>query len=117
MWFRHHYQELAQMMREHGLEYTALPEEPLDEPFAVPTGAGIIFGVTGGVSEAVLRRAYEVLAAEPAHEVEFTEVRGFEGLRSCGVDHWGQGHPLGGCQRAGQCGRIAQEDPGGYSSL
>ncbi len=76
-------QELAQMIREHGLEYTALPEEPLDEPFAVPTGAGIIFGVTGGVSEAVLRRAYEVLAAEPAHEVEFTEVRGFEGLRSC----------------------------------
>ena len=76
-------QELAQMIREHGLEFTALPEEPLDEPFAVPTGAGIIFGVTGGVSEAVLRRAYEVLAAEPAHEVEFTEVRGFEGLRSC----------------------------------
>ncbi len=76
-------QELADMIREQGLDYTALPEEPLDEPFAKPTGAGIIFGVTGGVSEAVLRRAYEVLASEPAHAVEFTEVRGFDGLRSC----------------------------------
>lgn len=75
--------ELAQMIREHGLDYMALPEEPLDEPFAQATGAGLIFGVTGGVSEAVLRRAYEVLGCEPAHAVEFTEVRGFEGLRTC----------------------------------
>lgn len=76
-------QELAQMIREHGLDYTTLPEEPLDEPFAQATGAGIIFGVTGGVSEAVLRRAYEALAGEAANQVEFTEVRGFAGVRSC----------------------------------
>ena len=78
-------QELAHMIKEAGIDFPSLEETPLDQPFGFVTGAGIIFGVTGGVSEAVLRRAYEILTQQELKNVVFSDVRGYEGLRSCEV--------------------------------
>ena len=56
--------ELGQMLREAGIDLTQLPEENYDDPLGTSTGAGVIFGATGGVMEAVLRTAYEVITSE-----------------------------------------------------
>lgn len=75
-------QELAHMIKEAGIDYASLPETPPDHPFGFVTGAGVIFGVTGGVSEAVLRLGYERLTETELDDVTFTEVRGYKGMRS-----------------------------------
>jgi len=74
-------QELARMIEEAGLDFGGLDPESLDMPFGFHTGAGVIFGNTGGVSEAVLRFAVEKVTGKPLARVDFQEVRGEGGLR------------------------------------
>lgn len=88
-------QELACMIKEAGMDYVSLPEIPLDHPFGFATGAGVIFGVTGGVSEAVLRLGCERLANAELENVSFTEVRGYTGMRQLHLDLEGQSLTLG----------------------
>ena len=83
-------QEIVQMIRESGLDYPHLESDSLDMPFGFTSGGGIIFGVTGGVSEAVLRAAHYLLLGEEPAQVNFTEVRGMEGLRAAEVDVGGK---------------------------
>lgn len=78
-------QELARMIEEKGLDFRKLEPESLDMPLGFKTGAGVIFGATGGVTEAVLRFAAEKVGHERAEQVEFTEVRGEEGVRAAAV--------------------------------
>ncbi len=70
--------EFVQMMFEAGLDLKKLPEEEFDEPMGTASGAGIIFGATGGVMEAALRTVYEWVSGEELSEVEFREIRGQE---------------------------------------
>lgn len=77
--------ELAQMIKEKGLDFTALPESHYDDPLGESTGAAVIFGVTGGVMEAALRTVYEVLTGEKLEEIEITAVRGMEGVREATI--------------------------------
>lgn len=79
-------QELAQMIKEAGLVFAELEEDSLDMPFGFTSGAGVIFGVTGGVAEAVLRAAYELVTKDELGPVNFEEVRGLEGTKSATVD-------------------------------
>ncbi len=74
-------QELARMIEERGLRFDRLEPESLDMPFGYKTGAGVIFGSSGGVSEAVLRYATEVLSGVKSDRVDYHEVRGEGGLR------------------------------------
>ena len=64
-----------------GIAFNALPDEEFDNPLGEGTGAGVIFGATGGVMEAALRTAVETLTGEELKNLEFTEVRGTEGLK------------------------------------
>ena len=73
--------EIARMIAETGLKFTKLAPESFDLPLGFKTGGGVIFGNSGGVSEAVLRFAYEKLSGESLSNVDFHEVRGSEGLR------------------------------------
>ena len=73
--------ELARMIDCAGIEFSSLPDEDFDAPLGTGTGAGVIFGATGGVMEAALRTAVEKITGEPAPSVEFTEVRGTEGIK------------------------------------
>ena len=78
--------ELAKMIKEAGLEFTALKDSVFDSPFGdEATGAGVIFGATGGVMEAALRTVAEVLTGEELKSVDFTAVRGTEGIKEATV--------------------------------
>ena len=73
--------ELARMIGRAGIKFTSLPDEEFDCPLGVDTGAAVIFGATGGVMEAALRTANDVLTGKDNSEIEFHEVRGTEGLK------------------------------------
>lgn len=79
-------QELARMIEESGLRFDKLEPESLDMPFGFKTGAGVIFGTTGGVTEAVLRFAAEKLSGTQLGSVEFKAVRGEEGIREATIN-------------------------------
>ena len=70
--------ELARLIKRCGIEFTALPDEDFDDPMGESTGAGVIFGATGGVMEAALRTAVETLTGEELATLEFSEVRGIK---------------------------------------
>jgi iron-only hydrogenase group A len=73
--------ELIWMIKCYGITITTLPEGEFDSPLGLASGAGDIFGTTGGVMEATLRAAAELITGKPTDRLEFTEVRAVEGLR------------------------------------
>ena len=73
--------EIARMIQRAGIKFTALPDEEFDNPLGIDTGAAVIFGATGGVMEAALRTANDVLTGKDNESVEFHEVRGTEGIK------------------------------------
>ncbi len=74
--------ELGNLIKRSGINFAKLPDEEFDQDLVgTYTGAGVIFGVTGGVMEAALRTAYYVLEGKEYGPVNFTEVRGFDGLK------------------------------------
>lgn len=77
--------ELGRMIKEAGINFALLADEDYDNPLGESTGAGTIFGATGGVIEAALRTASEQLAGKALEKVDFHEVRGMEGLREASV--------------------------------
>ena len=74
-------QELARMIEEAGLRFAKLDPESFDMPMGFKTGAGVIFGNSGGVSEAVLRYAAEKVTGQKLTNPDFLQVRGEEGMR------------------------------------
>ena len=74
-------QELGRMINASGIQFEELEPSSLDMPLGFYTGAGVIFGATGGVMEAALRYAAEVIRGQKMHRIEFKEVRGFEGIK------------------------------------
>lgn len=77
--------ELARMIKQAGIQFNLLPEEKFDQPFEEATGAGVIFGATGGVMEAALRTVAEVVENKPLDNIEFAAVRGTEGIKEATV--------------------------------
>ncbi len=77
--------ELAQMIKEAGIYLPELPKSGFDDPFGDATGAGLIFGATGGVMEAALRTVLELVTGDKIENIfenaEIKPVRGFEGIR------------------------------------
>ena len=78
--------ELARMIRAAGIDFASLPDEEFDSVLGESTGAGVIFGATGGVMEAALRFAYEVLTGKTLENVEFEAVRGLEGVKEASLE-------------------------------
>ena len=77
--------ELARMIKEAGIAFDQLPDGDFDSLLGESTGAGVIFGATGGVMEAALRTAYETITGKTLENVEFYEVRGIEGIKEAEV--------------------------------
>lgn len=77
--------EVSRMIREAGIDLAQMPSEALDMPFGLASGAAAIFGVTGGVTEAVLRRLVGSNRMEDLEEISFTGVRGSEGIKETTV--------------------------------
>lgn len=78
--------ELANMIKRAGIDFNALPDEEFDPVFGVASGAGHIFGATGGVMEAALRTVVEKVTGKPLEKLEFHEVRGVEAIKEAEYD-------------------------------
>ena len=78
-------QELIQMIKESGIVFDELEPEAVDMPFGTMSGAGVIFGVTGGVTEAVLRRITSDKSPAALRAIAFKGVRGDEGVKEAEV--------------------------------
>ncbi len=77
--------ELARMIKQANIDFPKLEDEEFDNPMGEATGAGAIFGTTGGVMEAALRAAYELITGEEIQNVEFEQVRGAKGIKKATV--------------------------------
>lgn len=73
--------ELAVLIRKCGIHFEILPDEQFDDPLGESSGAGVIFGATGGVMEAALRTAVEKITGEELKNLDFVEVRGTKGIK------------------------------------
>ncbi len=79
--------ELAIMIKQAGIDFLKLEDTPFDRLMGESTGAGVIFGATGGVMEAALRTAFELVTGRdvPFENLDITPVRGMEGIRQAGI--------------------------------
>lgn len=78
--------EITRMIQEAGIDLAQVQPEALDMPFGLSSGAGAIFGVTGGVTEAVLRRLVNNNRTEALEEISFSGIRGVEGIKEAKID-------------------------------
>jgi NADP-reducing hydrogenase subunit HndD len=84
--------ELASLIKLANINFTKLPDEDFDKPLGESTGAGVIFGTTGGVIEAAVRTAYELHTKKNLPKIDFNELRGMDGIRKATIDF--NGFPL-----------------------
>lgn len=78
--------ELARMIKEAGIDFTTLDADNFDDPMGISTGAGAIFGTTGGVMEAALRTVYELITGQNLERLDFEMVRGLSGIKEAQID-------------------------------
>ncbi len=86
--------ELAWMIKDAGIDFATLPDEQAEEMLGLSTGAATIFGVTGGVMEAMLRLLVEKLDDKNLENVEFKQVRGQKGVREAVISAGGKDHKV-----------------------
>jgi NADP-reducing hydrogenase subunit HndD len=97
--------ELANLIKAFNIDFNSLQDEDFDAPLGESTGAGVIFGATGGVIEAAVRTAYEVFTGKKLDRIDFNELRGLEGIRTATIDfngtpiHIGIAHQLGNARK------------------
>ena len=77
--------ELARMIREAGVDFRSLEDAKFDDPLGEATGAGVIFGATGGVMEAALRTVYYILEGKRINELDVKPIRGTEGIKEATI--------------------------------
>lgn len=77
--------ELARLIKRAGITFEKLPDEKYDDPLGISTGAGLIFGATGGVMEAALRTVYEIVTGEELANIDFHGVRGLTGVKEATI--------------------------------
>lgn len=78
--------ELGKMFRQMGIQFDRLTDMEFDNPFGITTGAAALFGASGGVAEAALRTVYEVVNGKPLDDINFTSVRGLQGIKEAEID-------------------------------
>lgn len=77
--------EMAWMIKSAGIDFINITPEKFDEPLGLSSGAGAIFGVTGGVMEAAIRTAYELYTGETLIDIEMADIRGFKGVKEASI--------------------------------
>ena len=108
--------ELARMIREAGIDFTKLPERHFDDPMGEASGAGVIFGATGGVTEAALRYLVELLEGKTLDKVEFEAVRGLEGVKEATLEVAGMTIKAAVAHGTGNARRLLEKMKNGEAS-
>jgi NADP-reducing hydrogenase subunit HndD len=109
--------ELAQLIRNANIDFASLTDEEFDQPLGESTGAGVIFGTTGGVIEAAVRSAYELHTGKHLEKVEFNELRGMEGSRKATVDFDGMKLNIGIAHGLGNARKLLEDVKSGKSDF
>jgi NADP-reducing hydrogenase subunit HndD len=109
--------ELAQLIRNANIDFASLADEEFDQPLGESTGAGVIFGTTGGVIEAAVRTAYELHTGKHLEKVEFNELRGMEGSRKATVDFDGMKLNIGIAHGLGNARKLLEDVKSGKSDF
>jgi NADP-reducing hydrogenase subunit HndD len=109
--------ELARLIRNANIDFASLDDEDFDQPLGESTGAGVIFGTTGGVIEAAVRTAYELHTGKHLEKVEFEELRGMEGLRKATVDFDGMKLNIGIAHGLGNARKLLEDVRAGKSEF
>ncbi|MDP4205064.1 MAG: NADH-dependent [FeFe] hydrogenase, group A6 [Bacteroidota bacterium] len=109
--------ELAQLIKLANIDFNALPEEEFDNPLGESTGAGVIFGTTGGVIEAAVRTAYELHTGKPLPKIDFEELRGMEGIRHATIDFNGLDLNIGIAHGLGNARKLLEDIRNGKSDF
>ncbi len=98
--------ELAAMIKEAGVMFSALKDEEYDNPLGESTGAGVIFGASGGVLEAALRTANDILSGKDIKEIDFVAIRGLEGIKEATVQVGGMDLQVAVCSGLGNARKL-----------
>ncbi len=109
--------ELAQLIKVSNIDFRSLPNEDFDQPLGESTGAGVIFGTTGGVIEAAVRTAYEIQTGKSLQRLDFEELRGMEGLRKATIDFDGIPINIGIAHGLGNARKLLEEIKSGKSEF
>lgn len=109
--------ELAHLIKEANLDLNTLPDEDFDKPLGESSGAGVIFGVTGGVIEAATRTAYELYTGKKLERLDFKELRGFDAIRKATVDFNGTPINIGIAHGLGHARKLLEEIKEGKSEF
>lgn len=109
--------ELASLIKISNIKFMSLPNEEFDAPLGESTGAGVIFGTTGGVIEAAVRTAYELYTGKDLPKVDFHELRGMEGIRKATIDFNGLPLNIGIAHGLGNARQLLEEIRAGKSSF
>ena len=107
--------ELAHKISFANMNFDELEESDFDRPLGESTGAGVIFGTTGGVIEAAVRTAYEIQTKKTLPKLDFTELRGLAGIRSATIDFDGVPVKIGIAHGLGNARRLVEEIRAGRS--
>ena len=108
--------ELAHLIKRANIDFAALPDSDFDNPLGESTGAGVIFGATGGVIEAAVRTAYEVFTGKTLEKVDFEQLRGMEGIRSATVDFDGLPINIGIAHGLGNARKLLEDIKSGKNT-
>jgi NADP-reducing hydrogenase subunit HndD len=109
--------ELAQLIKQANIDFTELPDEDFDNPLGESTGAGVIFGSSGGVIEAACRTAYEIYTGKPLEKIEFMQLRGLESIRHAIIDFDGLPINIGIAHGLGNARKLLEDIQAGISQF
>jgi NADP-reducing hydrogenase subunit HndD len=109
--------ELATFIKQANIELNNLEDGEFDAPLGESTGAGVIFGTTGGVIEAAVRTAYELYTGKKLERLDFTELRGLEGVRSATIDFNGLPLNIGIAHGLGNARKLLDDVRSGKSQF
>lgn len=107
--------ELSRLIKLCNIDLQSLPGEEFDAPLGASTGAGVLFGTTGGVIEAAVRTAYEIQTGKTLERIKFSELRGMEGLREAVINFDGVDVRIGIAHGLGNARKLLNEIESGKS--
>ncbi len=109
--------ELAQLIKRANIDFNSLPDDDFDAPLGESTGAGVIFGTTGGVIEAAVRTAYELHTGKKLNAIDFNELRGMDGIRHATIDFDGLPINIGIAHGLGKARQMLEDIRNGKSDF
>jgi NADP-reducing hydrogenase subunit HndD len=109
--------ELAHLIKRANMDLNSMSEEDFDQPLGESSGAGVIFGTTGGVIEAAVRTAHELYTGKELEKVDFKQLRGMEGIRHAEIDFGGFPLSIGIAHGLGNARKLLEDVRAGKSQF